>query len=467
MSIYRFSPDSPISTIAFHYADGKPTVALIEASKTTTAEQISEARKTLSEKGISLVPVTVDERDMLQVSGFGAEQTLIDALAAKNIVKGTPEITQEKSDLPPPPKSKAKTFLENYSLRLAGGLNLIGDIMMHVGGYGKITAKTDKLGKPLGAEKRRESFVTGRNELIGGGLYTLGGLNSLAFGNSKNEEPPLANRTADFIAHTVSPQTVPLNTPKESRNFLRRHTADVTLGAYTVGAGVFLADGMRGYQALNKKLLSASAEEAVHLKLDRKKSASLMAYGASSLVFKLLSLFIKEKPKSEEEKPKSTNPIVRVKDWFVEKPLRIFGLGSFITDSLYAKYTLDTYRELKGTPNAKSTSEITLKIITTLSYFASDFLSAISSKNLLNKPLGADGERGVIALAAQSIAEQPQEKRDELISKTAQFLNDQPEIQLKGKKSIAVSLKNQLKHLSSNPWAKRVEMPDLALHKQR
>ncbi len=459
MSIYRFS-DSPVATVTFHYVDGVPTAALIEASKTATDEQISEARKGLGEKNISSVPVSVNERDMLQVSGFSTEQAVIDALMAKGSVKGAPEITQEASDLPAPPEGKVKSFLENNSLRLAGGLNLIGDVMMHIGGYGKVTAKTDKTtGRLLSPEARRESVITGRNELIGGGLYTLGGLNSLAFGNSKRELPPLADRTANFIAHAVDPQAVPLDIPKESGNFLRRNTADVTLGAYTVGAGVFLADGARGYQALSKKLLSASAEEAEKLKVAKRKSTSLMAYGASSLVFKLLSLFIKEKPESAEDKPKSSNPIVRAKDWFVEKPLRIFGLGSFVTDSLYAKHTIDTYRELRGTPNAKTNSEVMLKGITTLSYFASDYLSAISSKNLVSKPLDADGQREVIALAAQSIAAQPQEKRETLVSQTAQFLSEQPEMQQNSKK-IAGSLRDQIKRLGGNLWAKRVETPE-------
>ena len=468
MSMYRFSHDSPVSTVAFHYANGVPTVALIEASKTATAEQISQASKALSEKGMSLIPVTIDERDMLQVSGFLTEQMVIDALGAKHIVKDTPEITREASDLPSPPQSKTKTFLENYSLRLAGGLNLVGDIMMHLGGYSKITAKFDQeTGRPLTSAERKASITSGTYDLTGGGLYTLGGLNAAVFGNSKSKVPPLVDRTADFIAHTTNSQAAPLEPPKESGHFFRRHAADVTLASYTVGAGVFLAQGISGYKAMSKQLHLADPATAAKIKRDRRESASLIGYGISSLVFKVLSLFIKEKPRSEEDAPESRNPIIRVKNWFCEKPLRIFGLGSFVTDSFYAKHAYDTYRRVKGTPNAKSKSEYMFKIITTLSYFTSDFLSAISSKNLLTKPLDADGQRNVIALAAQSIAEQPQEKRDALVSQTVQFLGNQPEMQHSGKKSIAASLKNHIKRLDSNPWAKWVETPESILPKQR
>lgn len=469
MSIYKYAADSPVSTIVFHYTNGVPTTALIEASKTATAEQIAAASKALGEKGMSLVPVTVDERDMLQVSGFLSEHMVINALAAQQMVKGAAEITQEASDLPPPPKSKAKTFLENYSLRLAGTLNLIGDVMMHCGGYSKVTKKINKeTGKPLSPAERKASIVTGTYDLVGGGLYTLGGLNAAAFGNSKSKAPPLADRTADFIAHATNPQALPPKPPKESGNFLRRHAADVTLGAYTLGASVFLAHGLSGYRALTKQLHSANSAAAAKIKGDRKESASLIGYGISSLVFKTLSLFIKEKPKSDEDKPKSRNPIIRVKDWFVEKPLRIFGLGSIITDSFYAKHAYDTYRRVKGTPKAASKKEYMFKIITTISYFTSDFLSAISSKNLLSKPLDADGQRGVVALAAQSIAKQPQEMRDALMSQTTQFLSSQPEMQNSSRKSIAASLADHIRHLGGNPWTKWVETPDpAALPKQR
>lgn len=459
MSIYRYPPDSPIAAVSFHYTDGAPTAALIDASKTATAEQIVATRAALSKKNISFVPVTVDGRDMLQAAGFLTEKTLIDALVEKHIVKGEPTITREASDRPPPPKSAAKHFLENYSLRLAGVLNLVGDVAMHFGGYSKVTAKINKdTNQPLTPAERKASVTAGTYDLVGGGLYTLGGLNAAAFGNSKNDAPPLADRIDNFITHTANPDAVPLSALKQSGSFLRRNAADVTLGAYTVGAGVFLAQGLSGYRGLSKQILSADPSTAAKLKSDRRESASLMGYGVSSLLFKVLSLFIKEKPTElEEGKSRSGNPIVRVKDWFVEKPLRIFGLGSLITDSFYAKHTWDT---------RKSGKDYRFKIITTVSYFASDILAAISSKKILIKPLGADDERGVIARAAQSIAAQPQEKQDALIEQAAEFLKTQPEMETRQKRSIVTSLREQIQHLGSNRWAQRVETREPALQKQ-
>lgn len=448
MSIYRFSDGSPVATVAFRYADGVPTVALIEASKTATPKQISTAIGALSNRGMSLVPITIDERDLLQVSGFLTEQSVIDALVAKESVKGSPEITREAHDDTFIEPSKTKEFLENYSLRLAGGLNLIGDVAMHVGGYGKLTAKVDKMtGNPLTKPERKASIKAGAYDLAGGGLYTLGGLNSVAFGNSKSDTP-LADRTANFIAHVANPQAVPLDTQKKPDHFFRRRTADVTLGAYALGAGVLLTKGATEYKAFSKKLLSAAPAEQTKLMLEKKESGWMIAYGASSLVFKLLSLFIKEKPKLDEDQPKSSNPIVRTMDWFVEKPLRIFGVGSFITDSLYAKHTYAAY---KGKP----ASDYVPKIITTLSYFSSDILAAMSSKNLIIKPLDTDDERGIIALAAKSIADQPPEKRDELVLKTAHFLSNQPEMQ-GTPESIAIYIREQVKHLKKNPWTVRI-----------
>lgn len=266
-------------------------------------------------------------------------------------------------------------FLKQYSLQLAGILNLIGDV-----GF---------LGTGI---KTRDPY-----KISGGGLYTLGGLNLALFGKVKPEEN--LRRVKEEVAALIDEKTGHAAARPEGGDALYRHAADNTLTAYTAGAAAMLASGIKKH---NAGLGSAG-----------------LYYGASSLAFKLGSRLIPEQAAGGAGE--KSGGIV---GWIREKPLRLFGYGSVVTDSFLA---LDTWHDYKHNPNK---SGYGWSAVTAGTYILADLLMAISSKD----PANAGGKfpegdrRDIEAGAAEKIARQPKESREALIAQAAEFLAARPEM---------------------------------------
>lgn len=420
--------------------DGAPAAAFLQAKPDATPQEIMAVREALAINRLPAEAVTVDGKQFLQVENIGSIKTILDILKAQNFIHGNATVTEDPADNIAIPK---RTFLERYGLKTAGALNLIGDIAMHAGGYGEVTGKVLKGSDRLDPEKVKQTRIKGYFDLAGGGLYTLGGLNLIAYGNEKNDAPPLSERTDEFLKHTLNPEAATPQTPQKKVDILRERAADVTLSTYVGGASVFLAKGYYGYKHSPSKKWS---------------DMLLMGYGTTSLMCKALALKIKEKPhhhdQDEQQQPQN------IIDWCKEKPLRIFGWGSFAVDSLYAAHAFSDFREWRSRPvaerGAKIPANMIFKGITSATYLASDYLMANSSKNAHVDPLTPDQKRAVVAHVAEVIMAQPAENQEPLVDKAATFLSKQPEM-CEGRKSVRQSILEQTKNLAQNPWSLRLE----------
>ena len=422
MSIQRYSASSPISEVRFHTAAGRTPVALLAAR--ADAATLDPLRRALAAEGWQCIPVTAFGQPQLQVSGFKSTTDITRLLQAHDLLDGNPQITAETIDVEAQDKkSGAKNFFNHFSLQLAGILNLIGDVGFFMSGL-----------------KTGDKF-----KIAGGGLYTLGGLNLTLFGRVKPDHNvrEITTQSAEFLKqHTGGlpddSGLAAVDTQTEKRGlgkYFSEHAAQNTLIAYTAGAGAMLASGIKKYRA------------------DPKATAG-MYYGISSLGFKAASLAIPEKSKADLDagKKKSQGGLIgAIRDginWVREKPLRLFGYGSVITDSMLALDSVQDYRGGKGNP---------WSVVTASTYILADFMMAISSKDPSNADgkLSADDQRRVEALIAETIARQPKEKQAALVQEVACFLVSQPAI--KGKTAdIATAIGDQLEQLGRNPWAARV-----------
>lgn len=306
------------------------------------------------------------------------------------------------------------TFLQRNSLRLAGILNLIGDVGFLGGGL-----------------KGKDHFKT-----TGGALYTLGGLNLTLFGRVKTEEKLniVTQDTAAFIeqqtGHAAANLSAQMPSAASKENALYRSAAQNTLYAYTLGAAAVLISGIKKYRA------------------DSKQWAGLV-YGISSLVFKLTSLMIPEKSIKETGNEKKGGFV----NWVREKPLRIFGYGSLITDTALG---IQSYQEYKHNPGDKGYGWTAL---TTVTYMLADFMIARSNKDPANAggKLSAEEQRRVETLAAEAIAREPKEAQDALLIQVAAFLSERPEINGKAD-ALATSLKQKVAAMDSSQWTSRVKI---------
>jgi hypothetical protein len=321
--------------------------------------------------------------------------------------------TETPSDMPRQEQSGAGGFLRKNSLQLAGILNLIGDI-------GFLMRGVDTM---KGARVKGEKQA-GLYNVIGGGLYTVGGLNLTLFGRVKND--PLKDVTRETALFLKEKSALPegsalakIPTTPEKKNFFDRNAAQNTLVPYTLGAGALLVSGVKTYR-------------------NDPREWEDMAYGISSVAVKLLSFLIPEKKRGKEEGEPS-GFFGKIVAWVREKPLRVFGYGSAITDTFLALKAYKNYRN--GTKGFWS-------VVTAITYILADTMMAISNKDKSNAAgkLTAEEQRKVEAMAAEAIAKQEDPvQRGALVEEVAGFLAKRPEIG-GSRESIRKALVTQVEH---------------------
>src|SRR5258708_3209859 len=99
MSIYTYSPSSPLRDILFRYANDRPPIALLEAG-TASDETLSAICRAIASQGWSSTAASMDGKDVLQVQGFKDEGQLAAFLHTTHFTNGNPQITAEAGDHP-------------------------------------------------------------------------------------------------------------------------------------------------------------------------------------------------------------------------------------------------------------------------------------------------------------------------------------------------------------------------------
>ncbi|MEJ0010219.1 MAG: hypothetical protein WDN72_06735 [Alphaproteobacteria bacterium] len=423
MSIYRFPDASDVAEVRFRYANDRLPEALIAARPGADAGHLAAVRHALELTGWQCIPAWADGREVLQVTGFKEAGELGGLLLSHRFVRGIPQVTEEPGDHP---TRGIRDWLQHTSLRAAGWLNLIGDTGLLVSGL--------RSGNP--------------DHVSAGALYTAGAAVAALYGNVKTER-----QVHELLKHTgmfLQQQAVALpedsglydvthnkrdSALHETQNFLYRYPAEMMLGLYTMGAFTMLQAGLHTRDAQGRR------------------NPWKIAYGGNSVTLKATSLLIPEKHKSEDEKKEARyhTPVGKVISWIEEKPMRLFGFGSFLSDSFLG---MAAYRDHQNHPDKKHDI---FMWITTGTYLIADALAAISSKDPANADgkFSADEQRRIEAMSAETIARQPESMQAPLINQLASFLSLQPEMRGNADK-ISRSLTEQLVHIQQNPWAQRV-----------
>jgi hypothetical protein len=415
MSIYRYPATSAVAQAQFRYANKRAPVAMLTAQDHVDYDQLSTIRRAMEAHGWQCVPAVVEGKNVLQVSGFKEEGELAALLATHGLADATPIIIPEPGDHP---TKTISDWLEHTSLKAAGWLNLVGDIAL--------------LG--AGIKSGREQEVTA------GVLYTGGAAVLARYANVKTEHQVqrVLDRTAGFMQQQAAqlPEDTALSTIardrktgviKNTEDFLYRYPAEVMLSAYTLGAFSMLRSGIKQGNPWG------------------------IAYGANSVALKAASLMIPEKGKMDPADKQGAGPVRSVINWVQEKPLRLFGFGSLVSDALLGMSAL---REYKLNPRQQGHM---LKFITTGTYIAADMLIAVSNKHVENADgkFHPDEQRRIEAMAAETIARQPEPMRAGLVQQVAGFLSTQPE--MRGSASdISDGIKEQVVQQAKNPWASHV-----------
>lgn len=336
----------------------------------------------------------------------------------------------------------APSLYEKNKLRISGALNLLGDVGLLAEG------------------------LTQKNifKIAAGGLYTVGAA-SLAFlgkANPKKQLEELRENTALFLNREVANKDSSLESVKivnqrdkgglaSFGRFLKKNAADVTLFFYTLGAGAMLANGVKSYKTLKDENDTSQRGLA---KLEEAKAT--IGYGISSLSIKATSLAMRESKKTDVEKPKG------LIGWLKEKPLRLFGYGSLITETMLGWKTYGQWKQSKAKgQTAEDKKAFRWSALTTASYAASDIVIATANKDATNavRKMNEVEQEKLEEMVAETIAHQSEQEREALASKTAQFLETQAAVNGNAEQ-LCQSILKRVEKMSGRAWTTRAEEED-------
>lgn len=319
-----------------------------------------------------------------------------------------------------PTVAPAPSLYEKNKLRIAGALNALGDIGLLVDGFAS-----------------KSPFFK-----AAGWLYTAGAIIATFFGNPDrlHQVKTLNERAAEFTQEHDKPDTRNKAAQDILKNkdttlggritsTLRRYSGQMMLAFYTAGAVAMLIHGIIKHGAASTEYkaaqLSGDGDAIAKAKGTVLEAKSTIGYGISSLSIKALSLIVKE-----NKTPHTNSEKKGIVGWFREKPMRIFGYGSLITETMMG---LRTYGKFKQYQAAKAAGESVKpenwgwSALTTGSYIISDLVIANTNKDAANA-VGklTDAEQHKIEeMMAETLSYHTAEKREKLANEAATFLEQE------------------------------------------
>lgn len=326
--------------------------------------------------------------------------------------------------------TKAPSLYEKNKLRIAGALNGFGDITLLLDGYKK---EYDDNGQ----------LIDKRFTKLAGWLYTIGAGVITLFGSvDKNAEVlDISKRTAEFLKSKGSTLSENLESTRilqqgqsNTGNFLnklRRHSAQIMLWFYTLGAGALFAGGIRDYRNASKA--------------GEKKPIGDLLVGGMSLLVKSASFLMPEKAATSETEIENGKRKGLI-GWIKEKPMRLFGYGSMLTEAFWG---FRAYEKFKAGKKWK------LSAATGSAYALSDVVIATTNKDAANAIRLDETEQSQLEnMVAETIAHQASEKQDQLITESAAFLEKQAGVNGNAQE-LRQSIMQRVESMRGSDWAER------------
>ncbi len=315
------------------------------------------------------------------------------------------------------------------TLKLAGAGYSLGDLMMMVAGIARHGSE-----RALGT-------------ISGGALWLAGGLAAARYGNPSTEKklaihasklqeylqqrgisiPEDARAKSDLLQHRSLWQKV--------EEYCYEHPSELLNAAYSIGAGMLLADGVkevkRGTATLLPKTLNLKGIEGMSSKL---------WIGLVVITGALIGLLVKEDPKAKEHAKEEG---VAAKLWaqVKEKPLRISGALYTVNNAFLGLQAWQDYQKRNTVYAGKQFKPHYASTVQLASYLMSNFMLMQSHRDqMAGDTLSAEALERLENAATRIIAAQPAQVREPLLEDIAHQLASQ-----KGMGVDAHTLKAQLK----------------------
>lgn len=496
LPLYSYQSNSLLQQVAIRTNESGGMRAYLSARSDASPEQLQAIQSSLDAQGWKSIATMYEGKPALEVRGFKAAEIALSHLHSNGWVDGNPiEAQPLDGDVRTPAQKR-----EHSTLRWAGISYLAGDAGYMYYAVGKRNLgikKNDGILKEAMSElaetqasvqaisggaargladaalKSEQDKVTQLRrdhkiekgfdnlDIVAGIGYALGSL-ALTFYGNRDQSQNSIQSTASKVQRYLRQQDIKIEDdsaihgivkePKRSffgkiDSMLAKYPSETLNSIYVVVGGALTLVGMYNvFGALktgNKKALQTELIET--------------GLGFTTAGSAIAGLTIKEKKRAEGE-PRKTG-LAGVWEWIEEKPLRATGIGYMVATGFHGVGTIRKYRA--GDEVIRKT--IGGRGLFVVSNVLSEFLLVFSSKGHGTgvKP-DASIDQTVLAATADTIMRQPLERQEHLISELASHLSA-PDVMGGKTEDIAKQLKEHMETLKSNPWAKKLAQPPVAI----
>lgn len=506
---YSYGPTSLIQRVEVVRTETGAKRAYLESAPGADAAKLAEVRESLAKHGYLTVPIEMGGKPLLEIRKFTNAESLLKQLGETGATSGVPSQQMVVQD-----RIGAWQWIKNNTYKACLSMYAIGDIGYIF--YGKLKEPFDGQKTGLENKRRQHYGMDPQKEpkdnpfdKYAGWAYLTGTMASVAStalrGDQSDEEVyAISEKIRDKLGDEGSDKTsVTFKAVENDKNpdLLKRikiafvkHPAEILNVCYGV-AGLFISIASRKHLGEARTRLGG-AEESLAKALQTNNAAAIETYtkdiasakssigihkhdialGSITLTSGVLSSVIREKPKSPDE-PEPQGAIAKAWRWLQEKPLRIAGGGYMISTLIHIHSTAMDYKRIGGDRASAalmvkdSNADVASlgaeknilagkergfthgRMIFCITNVIAEILMMLSSKGH-GEGVKSDAtvETSATAIAAENIALQAPEKREELIEKFAQHLAS-PKVMGGSSVLIARGIRSNLASLAANPWA--------------
>lgn len=437
MSLYKYNAPSPLDEIVFATTENGSIRAYLHAREGIPREKLQSFNAALLKENLQTVPFMMEGKNseytpMLEVRGFASEQALAKTLDKVGAVRGKPKVEKVEEH------STLWQKIQKRSLQVSGLLYAVGDWNFFE--YGR-------------KEGNAYDMAAGIVYAMGTGVLAFFGRND----QSRHQVEEKAKALEQFLIkdNVRIPLSCSLHATAEEKekswlghayDWACTHPSELFNTIY-IGAGACIMGG-----AIHGKMMKEVVGETREARFNRLTAASMdVALGATTSGVSLLGNVIQEKKRDPDEPPPK-DWLGKAWAWIQEKPLRVTGYGLMGSTLFHAGSTTVEYFNAKKHNDTKTLAAVGNRATFVLTNMLAEALIAISSKGHGEGVTSDDSvKESVYALAAELIAQQPANKRQELVTHLAGFLQ-QPNVLAEAYGVVENKLRVQVQKLETNPW---------------
>ena len=449
MSIYRFPSPSLIDEVTFVTNAAGGVRAYLHARDGADPQMLANIQKQFLWAGLRAVPLQQDGKAVLEVRGFKYPERLLPNLATQGAITGTPTISEQPGDTPTKEERR-----KNLTLKATGLIYNIGDLAYLT--YAIKEHLINRNDANLSLQNRKELYSSDVYNIVGGVGYATGSTFLSVYGSKDQSKYQIRDALSKIREYLARDGIKTGDTPAAEAYFqpdqrslgtrlndtFSRYPSE-TLNSVYVGVG--------------GAITTSSLKRVKALKAEGKPITSDMmdiGLGVNTALAGLVGVLVKEKKPLPGDEPK--HGLARAWQWIQEKPLRATGIGYFISTMWHAAATVQKYRE--GDTKVRQTA--IFRGIFVAANILSEALLFVSSKGHGVGVKNKDVDSTVIAATAELIANQPPERREQLIDQLSGYMASADVLGSKAD-DVAAELRAQLKAREHSPWTRAVH-PALA-----